>query len=262
MNFKQTMQKILMFILILFTISVATAVEQATIYDLTNMQTDNYQGDIIIISGMDYYNWGDQLGYLGQRGFVDKNKKVTGDLGIRFIPILEDNSYCKTRNPCSWEAHEVTFDTDVGTYTAYIPGGNEYITDIYFYVDTAGSTYWAKSGHETEHISTIDLTFEDAVSGDHLARASVTAIIEPVSNTENVINVPEADIEAEEAIVELISNQVPIILSMCLLIAVVAFIGYDKFKKQKVVHKEKSTPKTKPSKKTQVSARKRAKKKS
>ena len=130
------MRKILILVSLVFLISMVSATSQVAYeaYDLTDIRTDNFQGDIIIISAIDYYSWGYHLGYLNPDGFADKSKKVTGKIGIKFIPIKADGSYCKTSHPCSWEAHEVTIDTDTSAMKVYIPAGDVYNTDIYFYI--------------------------------------------------------------------------------------------------------------------------------
>ncbi|MBT3940968.1 hypothetical protein HOD83_02570 [Candidatus Woesearchaeota archaeon] len=167
------MRKILTLLMLLCVMGYVSAQtpEAITVRDVTFMETTNYQGDVLVMSGLDSYNWGKQLGYLGVKGYADKPTKVPGTLGLRLVPLNDDGSFCKVNLPCSWEEQKVTIEADDNLYHAYLPAGDSYNTPLYFYVAVGGSTYWAKSGHTEGPNSHIDLSFEKAISGDHLARA-------------------------------------------------------------------------------------------
>jgi len=194
------MKKIITILLIILAINIvyAQSTEPVIMYDLTDITTDNFQGDVIVLSGIDKYSWGYEMGYLSSRGFADKNKKVMGVMGVKFIPVKEDGSYCQTHHNCTWEEHTVIIDTDLGAYTVNIPAGDSYKTQLYFYIADDGSTYWAKSNNE-EGPNYIDLSFEDAAVEAHLAVAA-KAPVEEQSKT-------ELDIEQEDKAVVISPQQ-------------------------------------------------------
>jgi hypothetical protein len=175
------MRKLYTLFALVFAISLVSAAstESITVYDVIDMNINNFQGDVVAVSTLGEYSWGYELGYANSNKYVDKNKKVTGTLGLKFIPVQEDGSYCQTHHPCSWEETEVLIETDTDTFTAYLPSGEVYNTVMYFYVTQDGSTYWAKSGHAETHVSVIDLSFENAVVPEHLAREAPSVIVNP-----------------------------------------------------------------------------------
>ena len=166
-----------LFLLFVLSIAFAQSTEPVMIYDVIDMSTDNFQGDVRVISGLDFYTWGYELGYLNERGFADKHKKVTGTLALEFLPVQDDGSYCKINRTCSWEKQTVRFTTESLDQVAYLPAGESYNTKLYFYVASDGSTYWAKSGRTDGPNSHIDLSFEDSTNG-YLARAAPESIAE------------------------------------------------------------------------------------
>jgi hypothetical protein len=172
------MRKIALLLVILFSMSLvgAVSIEPVMIYDVSDISTDNFQGDIVVLSGVGAYSWGKELGHLNARGFADKWKKVNGTLGIRFNPVNEDGSYCKTYQPCSWEEQIAIIETELGEYNVYLPAGDVYNTQLYFYVAQDGTTYWAKSDHTEGPNGYIDLSFEDAAVPEHIARISPNAV--------------------------------------------------------------------------------------
>ncbi|MBT3582747.1 hypothetical protein HN510_02930 [Candidatus Woesearchaeota archaeon] len=176
------MKKIIVLILLLcFVVSVkAQSSEPVYVYDVYDIGVDNFQGDISVLSDLGERSWGAELAYINSKGFMDESKKTLGIMGIQFTPLNEDGSYCKKHYPCSWEEHIVSILTEKGEYKAYMPSGDNYETNLYFYVTEDGTTYWAKSGHSTGPNSHIDLSFESAVTEEHLARrGNVQTFIEP-----------------------------------------------------------------------------------
>jgi hypothetical protein len=178
------MRKVYTLLALVFAMSLvgAASTEPATVYDVIDMNANNFQGDITAIAELGEYSWGFELGYVNSNDYADKNKKVTGILGLKFVPVNEDGSYCQTHHPCSWEEHDILIETDTETYRAYLPAGDIYNTPLWFYVAQDGSTYWAKSGHAETHVSVIDLDFEDAAVPEHLARKAPTFVEEQVSD--------------------------------------------------------------------------------
>jgi hypothetical protein len=247
MKVKQKMRKIYSLLLVLLVVGVvsATSGEQATIYDAINIESDNFQGDIIVISGLDAYSWGSELGYLSARGFADKNKKINGSLGIRFVPVNEDGSYCKIGKNCSWNSNVVTIESDSGIHKAYLPAGDVYNTHIYFYVADDGTTYWAKSGHTEGPNSHIDLSFDEAATTEHLARSGDEQVFEPVEEVKDAPVKEETDQISDVVDKQLNADNklIPVIIIASLL--VVIFYWY--------LQKNKTKPK---SKKSNLSTRK------
>jgi hypothetical protein len=184
------MRRVALLLVVLFSMSLvgAASIEPIVIYDVSDISTDNFQGEIVVLSGVGAYSWGTELGHLNANGFADKWKKVTGILGIRFNPVNEDGSYCKTYQPCSWEEQIAIIETEVGEYNVYLPAGDVYNTQLYFYVAQDGTTYWAKSEHTEGPNGYLDLSFEDAAVPEHIARISPNAVELDFDQAENCNN--------------------------------------------------------------------------
>jgi len=177
----------------------AISSEPVYVYDVYDIGVDNFQGDISVLSNLDERSWGLELAYINSKGFADESKKTLGIMGIRFTPLNEDGSYCKKHTPCSWDEHIVSILTENGEYKAYMPAGDNYETNLYFYVTEDGSTYWAKSGHTTGPNSHIDLSFKDAVTEEHLARSgNVQTFTEPKEEDPKYIIEEHIEQEIEE----------------------------------------------------------------
>ena len=162
----------LIFVLMLSVGVSAESINPMIIYDLTDMSTDNYQGHVYLRTGMTHYNMGFELGYLSETGYADKSKKYEEGVAIQFKPISEDGSFCKQKEPCTWEEQTIIINSDYGIKTIYLPAGDGFnVSAIYYYVAEDGSAYHTKSNHLEGPNGAPDLTFEQAAVPEHLARA-------------------------------------------------------------------------------------------
>jgi hypothetical protein len=239
------MRKVILLVLLVFSLSIVSAQseEQVYVYDLLDVSTDNFQGDVIVLSGLGDYSWGFELGYVNERGFADKNKKTNGTLGVRFVPVNDDGSYCKAGKNCSWEEQMVTIEADTGTFYAYLPAGDVYDTQLYFYVASDGTTYWAKSGHEDGPNSHIDLSFEEAVEQGHIARVgNIQKFDEEIIESSDIINdtQPIAVEDNHESVSEFVVVMIVIIFVLSLFIGRV-YLDNNKKVKKKITLINKST---------------------